>query len=183
MKKILSLMLALALCLGLTACGGTNDDQPETSQPGTETSSPAPEETPAEPEVETPEADTPEEQGEKNDDSALPWQAAVPLAVALTAAGTGAAVLLARRRKLSCWQDAWARVCRTARHSGVRWDPSATEDEVCRLVCKRLGNEALAAEVRTICRNACQERYGGQSAPFKQPPLQAIARTLRHRRK
>ena len=66
MKKILSLMLALALCLGLTACGGTNDDQPETSQPGTETSSPAPEETPAETPEESPEApeETPAESAE-----------------------------------------------------------------------------------------------------------------------
>ena len=66
MKKILSLMLALALCLGLTACGDTNDDQPETSQPGTETSSPAPEETPAETPEESPEApeETPAESAE-----------------------------------------------------------------------------------------------------------------------
>ncbi len=156
-------------------------ETPETTLPADEPDSPG--EDPAGPEAETPEEDAPDEQGEKNDASALPWQAVVLLAVALTAAGTGAAVLLARRRKLSCWRDAWTRVCRTARHSGVRWDPSATEDEVCRLVCERLGNEALAAEVRTICRNACQERYGGHPAPFKQPPLQAIARTLRHRRK
>lgn len=63
MKKIISLMLALVLCLGLTACGGNGgdgDSQPENTQ--TETNSPVPEETPSETPAESGEPTAPAEE-------------------------------------------------------------------------------------------------------------------------
>lgn len=158
---------------GTAAPEAEGDQEIEPETPAADPSTP--EETPAEPE-QTPQDDTPAE-GEKNDAAAIPWQAPVLLAVAVAVVGAAAA-LLARRRKLRSWQDAWKRVCRIAWHVGVRWDRSATEDLIAAAICERL-DEAQAAEVLRISRNACQERYGGHPAPFKQPSLQAIARTLR----
>lgn len=142
----------------------------------------APEQTPVEPEEETPQQNAPATEGERDEGSRIPWHTLALVGVAVAAAGAGAALLVRRGRVLT-WRAAWARVCRAARRAGVAWDESATEDEVCERICERLGDAALSAEVRTIARNACQERYGGRPAPFRQPPLQAIARTLRHRRK
>ena len=159
------------------AAGGAPTPAPEPTPEEPAETPDAPAEAPTQPE-ERPQEDQPAEKNDEAEAAALPWQAVVLLALALAGVG-GAGVLLAWRRRVTTWQAAWARVCRTARRSGVRWDKSATEDQVADLICARLRDEALSAEVRRTCRNACHERYGGQSAPFKQPPLQAIARTLR----
>uniref|UniRef100_UPI003A9506DE transglutaminase family protein n=1 Tax=Thermophilibacter sp. TaxID=2847309 RepID=UPI003A9506DE len=161
------------------AAGGAADPAPEPTSPEEEPDETpdAPAEAPTQPEEQTQE-DQPAEKDDEAEGSPFPWLVAVLLALALVAVG-GVSVLLARRRRVTTWQAAWARVCRKAWRAGVRWDKSATEDQVADLICARLRDEALSAEVRRTCRNACHERYGGQSAPFKQPPLQAIARTLR----
>ena len=163
---------------GGAAAEGTDEpaQTPEAEEPG------APEQTPAEPEEENPRQNTPATEDEKDEGSRIPWHTFALVGVTVAATGVGAA-LLVRRSRVSTWRAAWARVCRAARRAGVSWDESATEDEVCERICERLGDAALSAEVRTVARNACQERYGGHPAPFKQPALQAIARTLRRRRK
>lgn len=140
----------------------------------------APDQTPTQPEEE-PAENEPAEKNDEVETSSMPWLTPALLALALVAAGGGAAVLLARRQRVTTWRAAWTRVCRAARHAGVRWDASATEDQVAGLICERLHDEALAAEVRRIARNACQERYGEKPVPFTPPPLREITRALRKR--
>ncbi len=132
----------------------------ETSEVEPSETEPEPEETPAEPEEETPQQDTPTTEGEQDDDPSAPWQAAAPLGLAVLVLAGGAAVLLARRGRAATWQDAWRRICRKAWRSGVRWDESATEDVIVERICEQLNDDARAAEVRKVARNACQERYG-----------------------
>ena len=123
-------------------------------------SEPEPEEAPAETEEEAPRQDAPAEEGEQGDSSSGPWQAVVILVLAVLALGGGAVFLLARHRRAATWQTAWRRICRKAWRSGVRWDKSATEDVIVERICEQLSDDARAAEVRKVARNACQERYG-----------------------
>lgn len=87
-----------------------------------------------------------------------PWQVVVLLALGVAGVAVAAA-LLRNRRSQTVWQRRWRRACRRARRSGVRWERSATEGQICELVCKRLDAEQ-ARKLREICRNACLERYG-----------------------
>ena len=154
----------------------TPEPQAEPEEEPAETPN-APVETPAQPET-TPQESEPAEKNGETDATPADWRGPVLLALVVVVAG-GIAAVLAQRRRVTSWQGAWARVCRAARRSGVRWDASATENEVCALVCERLRDESLAAEVRTICRRACLERYGEKPVPFTQAPLRGIARALR----
>ncbi|OUO59108.1 transglutaminaseTgpA domain-containing protein [Olsenella sp. An270] len=140
--------------------GTSTPEAEETSEGETPTSEPAPEETPTEPVEESPQQDAPREEAEKDDASPLPWRAVVPLGLVALAVAGAAAVLLARRRRTATWQAAWRRICRRAWRSGVRWDKSATEDIIVERICEQLDDDARAAEVRRIARNACLERYG-----------------------
>ena len=133
------------------------EETPEVEPSETE---PEPEETPAEPEEETPQQDALDEEGEPDDEPSVPWRAAVLLGLAVLVLGSGTAALLVRRRRAATWQAAWRRICRKAWRSGVRWDRSATEDVIVERICEQLNDDARAAEVRRVARNACQERYG-----------------------
>ena len=95
---------------------------------------------------------------EKDAPSPIDWQAASLLALATIALAGGALVLLVRRRRAATWEGAWRRLCRKAWRRGVRWDRSATEDVIAERICANL-DDAQAAEVRRIARNACLERY------------------------
>ena len=140
------------------AGGGAAATEPEPAPEEPDETPAAPTETPAQPE-EAPQQDEPAEKDEEPDAAPVGLWAPVLLALAVVAVGTSA-VLIARQRRIATWQGAWARVCRRAWRAGVRWDKSATEDEICDRICARLHDDALAAEVRRISRNACQERYG-----------------------
>ena len=144
-------------------------DEPLGSDDPTQEPEPEPDAEPGpdaepEPEPETP-ADDPEG-GEVADEpaaaqsAAFPWQAVVLLALTAAAVVGGAVVLLVRRRRAASSQVAWRRICRRAWRSGVRWDKSATEDVIVERICERLDDDAQAAEVRRVARNACLERYG-----------------------
>lgn len=107
------------------------------------------------------------------------------LAAAGTVTATAALALLARRRRLERgdWDYAWRRICRAARRAGVRWDRSATEQDVAEAICARLDDGALAAAARAAARNACLARYGAGyvTADGTRLPrlLHELARTLR----
>lgn len=128
------------------------DQTPEAEEPD------VPEQTPAEPAGETPRQDSPVEPDEKDAPSPIDWQAASLLALATIALAGGALVLLVRRRRAATWEGTWRRLCRKAWRRGVRWDRSATEDVIAERICANL-DDAQAAEVRRIARNACLERY------------------------
>ncbi|OUO32101.1 transglutaminaseTgpA domain-containing protein [Olsenella sp. An293] len=107
-------------------------------------------------------------------------------AAAAAVAATGL-VLRARRRRLERgdWDYAWRRVCRVARRARVRWDRSATEQDVAEAICARLEDAVLADAVRRLARNACLARYGarpvgGDGARLPRT-LRELARALRHR--
>ena len=161
--------------------GGATTPTPETTPDEPAEMPNTPNQAPAQPEDE-PQQTQPAEKNDEVEASPVPWQALALLALALVAAGS-VTVLLARRQSVKTWQDAWSRICRAARRAGVRWEPSATEDEICALICTHLHDDTLAADVRRTCRNACQDRYGGQPEPFTNPPLRELTRTLRQRHK
>lgn len=140
--------------------GGAAPEPEETPEVEPSETEPEPEETPAEPEEETPQQDTLAEEDEKDDGPSVPWQTAVLLGLAVLVLGGGAAALLVRHRRAANWQTVWRRICRKAWRSGVRWDKSATEDVIVERICEQLNDDARAAEVRKVARNACQERYG-----------------------
>ena len=114
-----------------------------------------------------------------------------PALLGLAAAGTvtaaAALALLARRRRLERgdWDYAWRRICRAACRAGVRWDRSATEQDVAEAICAQLGDGALVAAVRAAARNACLARYGGSQVPGdgRELPqtLNELVRALRRR--
>lgn len=168
---------------GISAEGEAEVEQPSAPE-ASQDDEPSPDATSMEEPTETAQQNdaSPDEKDEGADVAPVAWRAGVLLAAVVVATG-GAAVLLARHRRVTTWQAAWARVRHAARRSGVRWDASATEDQIVELICTRLHDDALAVEVRRVARNACQERYGGQAEPFTQPPLRDIARTLRRRRR
>lgn len=119
-----------------------------------------------------PEATEAEGDSRGGDDTAaaevLAWAAPVAAcgALALAAALSALALGALRRRRLARgdWELAWRALCRTARRSGVRWETSATEDEIARLVCEALDDERLRAAVRRVERNACLARYAQEGA-------------------
>ena len=166
---------------GISAEGEAGVEQPSALE-ASQDDEPSPDATSMEEPTETAQQNdaSPDEKDEGADVAPVAWRAGVLLTAVVVATG-GAAVLLARHRRVTTWQAAWARVRHAARRSGVRWDASATEDQIVELICTRLHDDALAVEVRRVARNACQERYGGQAAPFTQPPLRDIARSLRRR--
>lgn len=116
------------------------------------------------------------------------WVPAALLATgaALVALGVIAAAATALRRRRYDAPRAWNDLCRAARRSGVRWEPSATEDQIAELICALLPPERRG-EVRALCRDACLARYGG-AAPAHNPrvllaSVSGLRRALRGRRR
>ncbi len=116
---------------------------------------------------------------------AMPALLCLGAATAIGAA-TGLA-LRARRHRLERgdWDYAWRRVCRVARRARVRWERSATEQDVAAAICARLGDGALADDVRDLARHACLVRYGegtvGGDGTRLPQTLRDLARALRRR--
>lgn len=154
------------------AADDATDEPAET--PEAQVTPQTPEETPQEDEPaapETPEAaDDPAAAPEGTDGPAAgppAWLAPAlgGLGVAC-AAGTAAGLILrAHRRRLVSgdWDYAWRRACRAARHAGVRWERSATEQDVAEAICAHVADPRLAAAVRRLARRACDARYGDGS--------------------
>lgn len=194
--------------VGVDVTPAANDaehDEPADTTPAAPTTPQQPDSEPEEPEEATDpdepdtDQDAPDAPGDalpSGDDAPggapleLPAWAA-PALLGLCALGcvgaTAGLVLRARRRRLERgdWDYAWRRLCRVARRAHVRWDRSATEQDVAAAICARLDDAALADAVRTTARRACLARYGeghvaGDGARLPQT-LRDLARALRRR--
>ena len=188
------------------AAGDAEPNEPATTTPATPTTSQQPQ---AEAEAEEPEEEVaPDEPDADQDEPGAPGDArpsgndapggtpelpawAAPVLLGLCAVGCiGAAAglaLRARRRRLERgdWGYAWRRLCRVARRARVRWDRSATEQDVAAAICARLDDTALADAVRDLARRACLARYGegpvaGDGTRLPQT-LRDLAHALRRR--
>lgn len=186
------------------AAGDAGDDEPATTtpaapttpqQPQAEAEEPEEAADPDEPDADQDAPDAPGDARPSGDDAPsgaaeLPAWAA-PVLIGLCVLGcVGAAIglaLRARRRRLERgdWDYAWRRICRVARRARVRWDRSATEQDVAAAICARLDDAALADAVRDLARRTCLARYGegpvaGDGLRLPQT-LRDLARALRRR--
>ena len=156
-----------------TAPSTSGPNSPE--EPPVTTTEPAPDDGAAAPDDAAPEADP-----DATSSGAPAWVSAALLATGavLAAAGVAAAVAAALRRHRYDALAAWLDLFRAARKAGVRWEPSATEDQVCELICALLPPERRG-EVRALCRNACLTCYGGAPDACEPRVLLASVRELR----
>ena len=143
------------------------DDTPEESTPGESGQD------------ETPESPSPDPASEKNPQPAVAWApVALGALCAVAVGGCGVAVACWVRRRRYDVARAWLDLCRAARRGGVHWEPSATEEQVCELICTALSSKH-AAQVRELCRDACLVRYGGSMAAHDPRVLLASVSELR----
>ena len=175
------------------AAGDAGDDEPEDTTPAAPTTSQRPQaEADApdeEPEAEADEPGVPSDaaEGEATGDAPLEppaWLAPALLGLcALGCIGAAAGLALrARRRRLERgdWDYAWRRVCRVARRARVRWERSATEQDVAAAICARLDDAALEGAVRDLARHACLARYGESPVVGDGSRLPQALRDLAH---
>lgn len=175
------------------AAGDAGNDEPEDTTPAAPTTSQRPQaEADApdeEPEAEADEPGVPSDaaEGEATGDAPLEppaWLAPALLGLcALGCIGAAAGLALrARRRRLERgdWDYAWRRVCRVARRARVRWERSATEQDVAAAICARLDDAALEGAVRDLARHACLARYGESPVVGDGSRLPQALRDLAH---